>query len=84
MAEGDKAIEGTQRTFTCILGSSRRAYYPEAWEWGLSKMGRSQCPIVDTWWQTETGGFHDNPIARSNGSKTRLSDSSILWYNLHC
>ncbi|MBQ0212575.1 acetate--CoA ligase [Proteus vulgaris] len=62
MAEGDKAIEGTQRTSLRILGSVGEPINPEAWEWFYQKMGRSQCPIVDTWWQTETGGFMITPL----------------------
>ncbi|MBG2888283.1 acetate--CoA ligase [Proteus mirabilis] len=62
MAEGDKAIEGTQRTSLRILGSVGEPINPEAWEWFYQKMGRSQCPIVDTWWQTETGGFMITPF----------------------
>ncbi|OAT29914.1 acetate--CoA ligase [Proteus myxofaciens] len=62
MAEGNKAIEGTQRTSLRILGSVGEPINPEAWEWFYQKMGRSQCPIVDTWWQTETGGFMITPL----------------------
>ncbi|HEJ9414547.1 TPA: acetate--CoA ligase [Proteus mirabilis] len=62
MAEGDKAIDGTQRTSLRILGSVGEPINPEAWEWFYQKMGRSQCPIVDTWWQTETGGFMITPL----------------------
>lgn len=62
MAEGDKAIKGTQRTSLRILGSVGEPINPEAWEWFYQKMGRSQCPIVDTWWQTETGGFMITPL----------------------
>ena len=62
MAEGDKAIEGTQRTSLRILGSVGEPINPEAWEWFYQKMGRSQCPVVDTWWQTETGGFMITPL----------------------
>ncbi len=62
MAEGDKAIEGTQRTSLRILGSVGEPINPEAWEWFYQKMGRSQCPIVDTWRQTETGGFMITPL----------------------
>lgn len=62
MAEGDKAIEGTQRTSLRILGSVGEPINPEAWEWFYQKMGRSQCPIVDTWWQTETGGLMITPL----------------------
>ncbi|WP_350306616.1 acetate--CoA ligase [Photorhabdus viridis] len=62
MAEGDKAIKGTKRTSLRILGSVGEPINPEAWEWYYQKIGNSQCPIVDTWWQTETGGFMITPL----------------------
>ncbi|HHR5886955.1 TPA: acetate--CoA ligase [Providencia alcalifaciens] len=62
MAEGDKAIEGTQRDSLRILGSVGEPINPEAWEWFYKKMGNSRCPVVDTWWQTETGGFMITPL----------------------
>ncbi|ETS31748.1 acetate--CoA ligase [Photorhabdus temperata] len=62
MAEGDKAIEGTKRTSLRILGSVGEPINPEAWEWYYQKIGNSKCPIVDTWWQTETGGFMITPL----------------------
>lgn len=62
MAEGDKAIEGTQRHSLRILGSVGEPINPEAWEWFWNKMGNQKCPIVDTWWQTETGGFMITPL----------------------
>ncbi|MBD2781825.1 acetate--CoA ligase [Xenorhabdus szentirmaii] len=62
MAEGDKAIEGTKRTSLRIMGSVGEPINPEAWEWYYKKIGNSQCPIVDTWWQTETGGFMITPL----------------------
>ncbi|EMF4671853.1 acetate--CoA ligase [Providencia stuartii] len=62
MAEGDKAIEGTNRSSLRILGSVGEPINPEAWEWFYKKIGDSRCPIVDTWWQTETGGFMITPL----------------------
>ncbi|VEB62956.1 Acetyl-coenzyme A synthetase [Providencia rustigianii] len=62
MAEGDKAIEGTRRDSLRILGSVGEPINPEAWEWFYKKMGNSRCPVVDTWWQTETGGFMITPL----------------------
>ncbi|MGL9774005.1 MAG: acetate--CoA ligase [Sodalis sp. (in: enterobacteria)] len=57
MAEGDKAITGTHRSSLRIMGSVGEPINPEAWEWYYHKIGNGRCPIVDTWWQTETGGF---------------------------
>ncbi|MBN4866108.1 MULTISPECIES: acetate--CoA ligase [Providencia] len=62
MAEGDKAIEGTDRSSLRILGSVGEPINPEAWEWFYKKIGNSCCPVVDTWWQTETGGFMITPL----------------------
>ncbi|QHM72736.1 acetate--CoA ligase [Mixta intestinalis] len=62
MAEGDKAIAGTSRASLRILGSVGEPINPEAWEWYYKKIGDSRCPIVDTWWQTETGGFMIAPL----------------------
>jgi acetyl-CoA synthetase len=62
MAEGDKAIEGTSRTSLRIMGSVGEPINPEAWEWYYHKIGNSHCPIMDTWWQTETGGFMITPL----------------------
>ena len=62
MAEGDKAIEGTDRSSLRILGSVGEPINPEAWEWYWKKIGNEKCPVVDTWWQTETGGFMITPL----------------------
>lgn len=62
MAEGDKAIEGTQRNSLRILGSVGEPINPEAWKWYYKKIGNNHCPIIDTWWQTETGGFMLLPL----------------------
>ena len=62
MAEGDKAIEGTDRSSLRILGSVGEPINPEAWEWYWKKIGKEKCPVMDTWWQTETGGFMITPL----------------------
>ncbi|GAA6133813.1 acetate--CoA ligase [Oceaniserpentilla sp. 4NH20-0058] len=62
MAHGDKAIEGTTRSSLRLLGSVGEPINPEAWEWYYKTIGNSQCPIVDTWWQTETGGILISPL----------------------
>ncbi|WP_273872486.1 acetate--CoA ligase [Serratia odorifera] len=75
MAEGDKAIEGTQRDSLRIMGSVGEPINPEAWEWYYNKIGNGKCPIMDTWWQTETGGFMITPLPGATelkaGSATR-------------
>ncbi len=55
MAEGLSAIEDTSRKSLRIMGSVGEPINPEAWEWYYKTIGDSRCPIVDTWWQTETG-----------------------------
>ncbi|MCS6036505.1 AMP-binding protein [Klebsiella pneumoniae subsp. pneumoniae] len=65
MAEGDKAIEGTDRSSLRILGSVGEPINPEAWEWYWKKIGNEKCPVMDTWWQTETGGFMITPPRRA-------------------
>lgn len=75
MAEGDKAIEGTRRDSLRILGSVGEPINPEAWEWFWDKIGNRNCPVIDTWWQTETGGFMITPLPGATelkaGSATR-------------
>ncbi len=75
MAEGDRAIEETDRTSLRILGSVGEPINPEAWEWYWKKIGNEKCPVMDTWWQTETGGFMITPlpgaIELKAGSATR-------------
>lgn len=75
MAEGDTAIEGTKRDSLRIMGSVGEPINPEAWEWYYNKIGNGKCPIVDTWWQTETGGFMITPLPGATelkaGSATR-------------
>ncbi len=75
MAHGDKAIEGTKRSSLRLLGSVGEPINPEAWEWYFKVVGESRCPIVDTWWQTETGGILISPLPGATdlkpGSATR-------------
>ncbi|MGO1750316.1 MAG: acetate--CoA ligase [Marinobacter sp.] len=56
-AEGDASVAGTTRSSLKLLGSVGEPINPEAWEWYHRVMGNSNCPIVDTWWQTENGGI---------------------------
>lgn len=69
MAEGDKAIAGTDRSSLRILGSVGEPINPEAWEWFHQKIGNGKCPISDTWWQTETGGFMIAPLPGATALK---------------
>ncbi|MEC6815922.1 acetate--CoA ligase [Photobacterium toruni] len=75
MAKGDEAIIGTQRSSLRIMGSVGEPINPEAWEWYHRTIGDGRCPIVDTWWQTETGGILITPLPGATslkpGSATR-------------
>ena len=75
MREGDKFVTGTSRKSLRLLGSVGEPINPEAWEWYYRVVGEQRCPIVDTWWQTETGGILITPlpgaIALKPGSATK-------------
>ena len=57
MREGDKPVKKTSRKSLKLLGTVGEPINPEAWMWYYKTVGDSKCPIVDTWWQTETGGI---------------------------
>ena len=75
MREGDAFIRESDRSSLRLLGSVGEPINPEAWNWYYTVVGESRCPIVDTWWQTETGGFMITPLpgatALKPGSATR-------------
>ncbi|MGJ7460338.1 acetate--CoA ligase [Halomonas sp. MA07-2] len=62
MAHGDSVMDSSQRDSLRILGSVGEPINPEAWDWFYRVIGNSKCPIVDTWWQTETGGIMIVPL----------------------
>ena len=62
MAAGDDPVKKTSRSSLRLLGSVGEPINPEAWEWYYHVVGGARCPIVDTWWQTETGGIMITPI----------------------
>ena len=61
MREGDKPVKKTSRKTLKLLGTVGEPINPEAWMWYYKTIGDSRCPIVDTWWQTETGGILISP-----------------------
>mgnify|MGYP001319313917 CR=1 FL=1 len=61
MREGDEYVKKTNRSSLKLLGSVGEPINPEAWKWYFEVPGNSRCPIVDTWWQTETGGILISP-----------------------
>lgn len=75
MGQGDEFVKKTNRNSLRILGSVGEPINPEAWEWYHKVVGKGRCPIVDTWWQTETGGFLITPLPGATdlkpGSATR-------------
>ena len=62
MAQGDEAVKSSSRKSLRILGTVGEPINPEAWEWYYRVVGNNKCPIVDTWWQTETGGILITPL----------------------
>jgi len=62
MREGEGPLQGTSRKSLRLLGSVGEPINPEAWEWYFNAVGEQRCPIVDTWWQTETGGIMLTPL----------------------
>jgi acetyl-CoA synthetase len=62
MGQGDDYVKRTSRKSLKLLGSVGEPINPEAWEWYYHVVGEGRCPIVDTWWQTETGGILITPL----------------------
>ena len=62
MKEGDGPVRSTKRDSLRVLGSVGEPINPEAWDWYYKVVGSEKCPIVDTWWQTETGGILISPL----------------------
>ena len=62
MRDGDEPVKRTSRKSLRLLGSVGEPINPEAWEWYYHVVGEDRCPIVDTWWQTETGGIMISPL----------------------
>ena len=69
MREGDEFVTKHRRTSLRLLGSVGEPINPEAWEWYHRVVGDHRCPIVDTWWQTETGGVLISPLPGATALK---------------
>jgi len=78
MAQGDQYVETSSRSSLRILGTVGEPINPEAWEWYFKVVGASSCPIVDTWWQTETGGMMITPIAGFTAMKPGSATKPFL------
>ncbi|MBB3940851.1 acetyl-CoA synthetase [Novosphingobium fluoreni] len=75
MREGDEWVAKTSRKSLRLLGSVGEPINPEAWEWYYRVVGEERCPIVDTWWQTETGGATITPLPGA----TPMKPGSASW-----
>ncbi|HAA35179.1 MAG TPA: acetate--CoA ligase, partial [Gammaproteobacteria bacterium] len=75
MSQGNDPVTRTSRSSLRLLGTVGEPINPEAWEWYFNTVGEARCPIVDTWWQTETGGILITPLPGATdlkpGSATR-------------
>jgi acetyl-CoA synthetase len=69
MREGDAPVKKTSRGSLRLLGTVGEPINPEAWEWYYNVVGDARCPIVDTWWQTETGGHLITPLPGATALK---------------
>ena len=78
MAQGDQYVETSSRSSLRILGTVGEPINPEAWEWYFKVVGASSCPIVDTWWQTETGAMMITPIAGFTAMKPGSATKPFL------
>ena len=75
MSQGNEPVTATSRRSLKLLGSVGEPINPEAWEWYHQVVGEGRCPIVDTWWQTETGGIMISPLP---GAMTLKPGSATL------
>jgi len=69
MGSGEEPVKKTSRASLRLLGSVGEPINPEAWEWYFRVVGEERCPIVDTWWQTETGGILITPLPGATALK---------------
>lgn len=69
MAAGDEPVTKTSRASLRLLGTVGEPINPEAWQWYYNVVGEARCPIVDTWWQTETGGHMLTPLPGATALK---------------
>jgi len=69
MREGDDFVKKTKRDNLKLLGTVGEPINPEAWKWYYELVGKEKCPIVDTWWQTETGGILISPLPGATDMK---------------
>ena len=78
MAAGEEPVKRTSRASLRLLGSVGEPINPEAWEWYHRVVGDQRCPIVDTWWQTETGGIMITPLPGATALKPGSATSPFF------
>ena len=78
MGQGDSYVDGIDLSDLKVLGTVGEPINPEAWNWYNDKIGKGKLPIVDTWWQTETGGHMITPPARRDAHQARLGHHAFL------
>ena len=77
MREGDAPVKAASRKSLRLLGSVGEPINPEAWLWYHRVVGDSRCPIVDTWWQTETGGILISPVPGVTAQKPEIGRAHV-------
>jgi acetyl-CoA synthetase len=82
MREGNAPVERTSRKSLRLLGSVGEPINPEAWEWYYHVVGDGRCPIVDTWWQTETGGALISPLPGATALKPGSATKPLFGIQL--
>ena len=80
MRDGDEPVKRTSRATLRILGSVGEPINPEAWLWYHRVVGDSRCPIVDTWWQTETGGILISPLP--GATKLKPGSATLPFFGI--
>ena len=80
MAHGNAPLKSTSRDSLKVLGTVGEPINPEAWEWYYHEVGKGKCPIVDTWWQTETGSIMISGLAGFSNQKLWLCRQAVSWY----
>ena len=77
MGFGDEPLKGKDLSSLKVLGTVGEPINEEAWHWYDENIGKKKCPIVDTWWQTETGGILISNLAGITPCKTKLGNIAI-------
>ena len=81
MAHGNVPLNSSSRDSLKVLGTVGEPINPEAWEWYYHEVGKSKCPIVDTWWQTETGSIMISGLAGFSSQKPGCAGKPFLGIN---